>query len=303
MSEYKKILIGLNLSEMDHTTIAYAAMVFSLAGGERLYCIHVTRNLAIPPNIAKAYPTMLRPPDEYAADKILASIKQSAGRKLPDMIDVDVVEGNPLDELLRRAQQKNVDMIIMGRKHNEKETRQLPLKLTRKATCAVLIVPVNSPPKIDRMLVPVDFSPCSAYALSQGIALAKAFGLPEIHALNVYSVPTGYHRTGKSHTEFAQIMKNNAISDYREFIRKIEFGDTKVHMHYRLGSNPAAVIRQYAGQNDIDLIITGARGRTPSAAILLGSVTERLIQTTNVPVLAVKRHNSCMTFAKALFKI
>ncbi|MCB0301791.1 MAG: universal stress protein, partial [Calditrichaeota bacterium] len=137
MSEYKKILIGLNLSEMDHTTIAYAAMVFSLAGGERLYCMHVTRNLAIPPKIAKAYPTMLRPPDEYAADKILASIKQSAGRKLPDMIDVDVVEGNPLDELLRRAQQKNVDMIIMGRKHNEKETRQLPLKLTRKATCAV----------------------------------------------------------------------------------------------------------------------------------------------------------------------
>lgn len=98
-------------------------------------------------------------------------------------------------------------------------------------------------------------------------------------------------------------MKNNAISDYREFIRKIEFGDIKVHMHYRLGNNPTAVIRHYAGQNDIDLIITGARGRTPSAAILLGSVTERLIQTTNVPVLAVKRHNSCMTFAKALFKI
>ena len=41
-------------------------------------------------------------------------------------------------------------------------------------------------------------------------------------------------------------------------------------------------------QHEVDLIVMATRGRSRSAAILLGSVTEEMILATGVPLLAVK---------------
>jgi nucleotide-binding universal stress UspA family protein len=48
------------------------------------------------------------------------------------------------------------------------------------------------------------------------------------------------------------------------------------------------------------LIVIGAKGRSLSALVLLGSVTEKLIETTPAPVLAVKKKGAGMGFLEAL---
>jgi hypothetical protein len=48
------------------------------------------------------------------------------------------------------------------------------------------------------------------------------------------------------------------------------------------------------------LIVIGAKGRSLAALVLLGSVTEKLIETTHVPILAVKKKGSGMGFLEAL---
>ena len=47
----------------------------------------------------------------------------------------------------------------------------------------------------------------------------------------------------------------------------------------------------------------GARGRRAGAAVLLGSVTEHLINTTTVPLLAVKKKGSGMSILDALLEL
>jgi len=50
---------------------------------------------------------------------------------------------------------------------------------------------------------------------------------------------------------------------------------------------PHSAILDYAADNDIDLIVMGSHGRSGVKRALLGSVTERTLRSTHVPVLVV----------------
>ena len=52
--------------------------------------------------------------------------------------------------------------------------------------------------------------------------------------------------------------------------------------------SPAEVITDYAAEHDIDLVVMGTHGRHGVQRILLGSVTERVVRTSTVPVLTVQ---------------
>jgi nucleotide-binding universal stress UspA family protein len=52
---------------------------------------------------------------------------------------------------------------------------------------------------------------------------------------------------------------------------------------------------------EADLLVVGARGQSKTAAILLGSVTERLIDVCNVPILVVKKKGQGLSVLKAMF--
>ena len=301
MLKFHNFLVGLNLGNLDKTTIPYAEMLYNTLGGERILFVHVTRKFTIPPMVFEYYPDTNLPDNNELLEKMRAEIAEFSGADFAQFANLDVVEGEPLNVFLEQIKQHKIDLLVVGRKRNDKETRQLPLKLTRKSPCSVFVVPEDSPPKLSKILVPIDFSECSAKALSAAIDIAKASQIKEIIALNVYNVPTGYHYTGKSYEEFAEIMKKNAISEYQQFLHDIDTKGVLINMHYRLHKSPAMAIKQFAKEYDVDLIVTGARGRTASAALILGSVTEQLISTTEIPLFAVKDHEKAMSLLKALF--
>ena len=51
---------------------------------------------------------------------------------------------------------------------------------------------------------------------------------------------------------------------------------------------PAHAIVEYAGRENIDLIVTGTHGRGAVAHLLMGSVAERVVRTAPCPVLTVR---------------
>lgn len=52
-----------------------------------------------------------------------------------------------------------------------------------------------------------------------------------------------------------------------------------------------------------DLLVVGSRGRSKTAAILLGTVTERIIEMCNVPILTVKKKGQGISIIDAIFGI
>jgi len=55
-----------------------------------------------------------------------------------------------------------------------------------------------------------------------------------------------------------------------------------------LEGKPAEKIVEYAEENDIDLVIMGTTGKSGLDRILLGSVAERVVKLSHVPVLVVR---------------
>lgn len=56
---------------------------------------------------------------------------------------------------------------------------------------------------------------------------------------------------------------------------------------YKIG-DPSSEIGKYTKQNEIDLIVMGSHGHSALGSIVLGSVTSRVLATTEVPVLIVR---------------
>jgi nucleotide-binding universal stress UspA family protein len=67
--------------------------------------------------------------------------------------------------------------------------------------------------------------------------------------------------------------------------------------------NVPASIYEQAEALDIDLVVVGTRGRSASAAVLLGSVGEQVVRAARVPVVAVKRKGATLGLLDALFDI
>jgi nucleotide-binding universal stress UspA family protein len=61
----------------------------------------------------------------------------------------------------------------------------------------------------------------------------------------------------------------------------------KLEIHSAHVGAPAHVIADTAQRENADVIITGTRGHTPIAGILLGSVPQRLLHVAHCPVLVV----------------
>ncbi len=65
------------------------------------------------------------------------------------------------------------------------------------------------------------------------------------------------------------------------------FEGVKTETSVRVGS-PYHVILGYAATNDIDIIVMGTHGRTGLDRYLLGSVTEKIVRLSDVPVVTVR---------------
>jgi nucleotide-binding universal stress UspA family protein len=61
----------------------------------------------------------------------------------------------------------------------------------------------------------------------------------------------------------------------------------EIEMHSTMTGGPAPVIAETAGRENADVIITGTRGHTALAGVIVGSVAQRLLHVAPCPVLVV----------------
>lgn len=297
-------MIGLDLTEMDDILIEKTIVFLKFLGIEKCYFVHVAKDLAIPQEILDNHPELLSPSDESIEEKIADKLKHF---DFPSTIEIEIFAEEGEDQMeifMRWALIKDVDLIIMGRKETLKGNGSLAKGIAKKAPCSILMLQEKRPAGLPKkIMVPTDFSDHTEmiYEFSERICKDLHAELVPVH---IYQVPHGYSKTGKTFEEFSEIMKENANKDFKKFLHKNNHLDLDCHFVLNESEDEGKLLLEEANKIGADMILLGSRGRTKSAAILLGSVAEKLVMVNNVlPMLIFKKKGETVGFFEALFRI
>ncbi|MEM9832075.1 MAG: universal stress protein [Bacteroidota bacterium] len=299
----KSALVALDLTEMDDYLIQYAALLNGILPLERIFFVHAAKDLELPKDLLEEYPDLVQPLDESIEADILRKVKQYFNTTYTE-INCIIQEGSPIETILKLCKVKNIDLVLMGRKKSLRGSGIVSSRIARKCPCSLMLITEDFPLAIQKVLLPLDFSPHSGLAAKLGWDVHQKTQA-ELLAVHMYSVPTGYHTTGKSYQEFANIMKGHAEKAYQKFLAKHEIPD-EVPCEFVLTRDGKYSDLTYnlAEEKQVDLIIIGSKGRTSAASVLMGSVSEKLVYLdSHIPVLIVKSKGENMSFLDALLKV
>lgn len=146
-----------------------------------------------------------------------------------------------------------------------------------------LVMP-DIPDTLKRILVAIDGSAQSERALSQAAFLAK-FTQAEVIVVVAYNPITKLHRRGLLPSEeIIESMRVDAHVLANEATALLAGHTINVRAIAARG-DPAEAIVSVAEDEEASLIIIGHRGLGNLKRFLLGSVTERVLQTSSIPML------------------
>ena len=98
-------------------------------------------------------------------------------------------------------------------------------------------------------------------------------------------------------------MCRNARASFERFAEEISTHEVSLVPIFRLDRNPMHAILEEVTNQNADLVVLGTRGRGIGASILLGSVTESVLENIEVPVLAVKQKGKNLNLLGALLEL
>ena len=140
---------------------------------------------------------------------------------------------------------------------------------------------------IDSILVPTDGSEGAETGVRHGIGLAADVGadlhvLSAVDALEINPSLAGVDEEDPK-SQF-EATATRAVEEIVELAQPHLDGEIATTVQW---GRPFRLITEYAANNDIDLIVMGTHGRSGLTRLVLGSVAEKVLRTTTVPVVMV----------------
>lgn len=145
---------------------------------------------------------------------------------------------------------------------------------------------------LQNIVIATDGSKNSQKAISHGIEIAKLSGAI-VHALYVVNTSS---TISENWTAGKETIYNIMKDDGQKAVSKVKTIGIDSGVEVReviLEGYPSSEIIYFAENNNIDLIVMGTLGATGLERFLMGSVAEKVVRSSKVPVLVVKSSGSC----------
>lgn len=201
--------------------------------------------------------------------------------------------GDPLSRIILTCEEESPDLLVVGKKKiTGPFTGELTTKIVAHSPVPVLVfrkyIEMEKEDRIlhkdhsdpfKRILITTDFSPI----LERVIKTVSIF-LPLVEKIFfIHVIKEGDLGEEEAQvTSYKEEIKGELLQGAQYFISS----GTDVEIFYCIG-NPAEEILEFAEEKEITLIAIGKTGKGFLKKILLGSVSEKLIRTSSVPLLVV----------------
>jgi nucleotide-binding universal stress UspA family protein len=153
--------------------------------------------------------------------------------------------------------------------------------------------------RLEKVLVPTDFSDTANWALKYGIELARANGAT-LHVLHVVTEPR--HEAWMGYTPAWDYMneidrfKTDAVAQMQEDLAAQHAGTLPVVVDAAHGDAAEEILR-YASEHGVGLIVCGTHGRRGWNRLVMGSIAEVVVRKAPCPVLTVQHPEREFVFA------
>ncbi len=298
----RTILVPIDFSPESLKTLRYAELLAKRFGAN-LHLVHVIT----PPLASRARPATNR-------SLLLKELTANAGKRLAELAvehslptqpkPYTVRTGRVAEEINEVALAKKAGLIAIatrgftGLKHAF--LGSTTERVLRTAPCPVLVVRERdrakskqrarrgrTPPQFRKLLVPVDFSRNSRFAVEYALRFAREFGS---RLVLFHSIPVTPFMLGEEQTMFQPNLiplEQEHAREQMEKLRKEISGKTvEVETETTFGS-PVGEIDNYVAKKSVDLIIISTHGRSGLERFFIGSTAERIVRYAPSSVLVV----------------
>lgn len=156
--------------------------------------------------------------------------------------------------------------------------------------------------KIEKILVPLDFSPASVKALDYAVWLAKQFRAA-IHLVHVHPPDEASSAPGAGHLLFQSAEAIERLNEELTGIHQKHVPTFRPENCHIRGGQPYQQIVLLAREIDADLIVLATRGHSGLKHLLLGSTAERVVRNAPCPVLVARKQKQKSKAATKSFAI
>lgn len=151
-----------------------------------------------------------------------------------------------------------------------------------------------------KIIVPIDFSEHSEYALEAASNIARKFG-SELIVLHMLELSNAILTAGNdSLNEEAVFYLKLAEQKFETFLDKSYLEDievTPIIKHFKVWSE----VNDVANEHDVNLIVMGSHGASGIKEVLVGSNTEKVVRHSDIPVLVIKHNPILFDFEDGVF--
>lgn len=205
----------------------------------------------------------------------------------------EVVQGDPATTIVDYAESRGMDLVVMPTRGRTGLSRYLlgsvTEKVVRHSEVPVLTIRTHEDARTsfpyEDVLIPTDGSEAASGAIDRAVDLAVTFDAT-LHAVSVVDdTSLGFDVRSASVSDELETAAEEAIADVAS--RADEAGVERVEEHVLRGRVSQRLL-DYVADNDIDVVTMGTTGRGATERVLLGSVTERMVRSSPVPVLTVR---------------
>jgi nucleotide-binding universal stress UspA family protein len=213
-------------------------------------------------------------------NKFVGFIRGVIGRK--PIPDYRIVEGHAPEAVLFAAGYEKADLIVLGTRGQGGLTRltlgSVAERILRLATVPVLTIcprrtTKRRPGTLKRILCPVNYSAAAGKAIEASVSFGKAFGA-EVIALHVIEKKS-FDGDLEAENERLRVWT-------RGLVPKPSRPEPLI-----VAGNAAAEVLRYAQDNEIDLIVVGARRERSSDVTVFGTTAEQVTRSAPCAVLTV----------------
>lgn len=152
-----------------------------------------------------------------------------------------------------------------------------------------------------KILVPTDFSSHAFTAVKVAADIARRTGA-ELYLLHIIELPGDASDAVRSGYDIPEVLffKNSAEKRLSEISLSPELNGLTVYQILKLGRTFSNV-NEVAEENDANLIVMGSHGASGVKEMLIGSNTEKVVRSSNIPVLVIKENESELNFNRVVF--